>query len=123
MEARLLQNAHSTWGKMMRMRKLVELIGFRNLVRLPGRTFYNLTDEDVALMIEAHSGGDNEGFEQSALSEFMVVPNKDAHLEQIRKIIIKIDESNRTPSSPDGLKSEEGLRALSDLECELRNRR
>lgn len=102
------------------MTRISQALKIENLVRIPGRNFSNLSDVEAASMIDAHVSGDETEFSQSALSEFMLIPNRSPRLEQIRKRIKAIDESCRVSTNLDGLRTDDGLKALRDLSDNLR---
>ena len=101
---------------------IATMVGFENLIRIPGKSFFTLTDYDVACMIDAHIHGGSDMFHESALSEFLLVPNRVARLEKIRRRLKGIDEAERMPDEHDGLRTTGGLSALTHFANELRHR-
>jgi hypothetical protein len=104
------------------MSGLLRILGFQRLVRRLGKSFANLSDIDVADMIEAHINEGSRDFHASALSEFMLVPNECPRLEEIRRRVALIDESSRTADLLDGLRTASGIARLKALASELRER-
>lgn len=90
--------------------KLLDFLGFKSYVLIPGKTFDNLTNEEISLMIDADLRGANESFEQAALSEFTLQKYKDERLERIKEEILEImrggidAEGNWTPNAVQQLK-------------------
>jgi hypothetical protein len=105
---------------MVMLSKLLRALGFKKLIHLNGVSFENLTDEQVALMIEASIFQENDLFDYAALHEFMLIPNESARLERIRRRIVNIALDNSTAECPDGLESEVGRNDLRALVSELR---
>jgi len=99
---------------------LLRVLGFKNLIRIPGATFHTLSNEQVALMIEGAVFGENDLFDPGALHEFMLVPNRSTQLEQLRVRIERIALNNASGDCPDGLLTKAGMAELRDLVSELR---
>lgn len=85
---------------------------FIDLVKIPGKDFHKLSISEFVQMIESHINQDETYFDPSALSEFMLVPNKDANLEILRRKLVSIDQDFSNADERDGLTSECGLSAL-----------
>lgn len=99
---------------------VLRAFGFRNLIHVSGRSFENLTDEQVALMIESSIFATNDLFDYAALHEFRLIPNDNPHLEQVRQRILEIESASSSPASPDGLRTDAGRAALRDFIVQLR---
>lgn len=96
------------------------VMGFRNLIKLPGKDFFNLSRSDAADMIDAYIMGGNALYEHAALPEFMLVPNPIKWLEELRIQIAHIDADKRTDDERDGLATEAGREDLALLSRVLR---
>ena len=95
--------------------------GFRNLIKIGGKTFFNLSTIDVADMIDAYLSGGDDKFENEALPEFMLIPNETDELEKLREAIEDIDRRCREPDALDGLASIRGREELTALSRTLRD--
>ena len=105
------------------IKRALKFVGVINLVKIPGKNFFNLSNSEMAMMIDSFIAGGNEKFDESALPEFMLVPNRNPRLEEIRITIQQIDERNRTIYEPDGLGSSTGTQELKNLATSLRKLR
>ncbi len=95
------------------------MVGFRKMINIEGRDFFNLSRADAAEMIDAFLEGGNGRYDYAALPEFILVPNG-SWLEDLRLRLKFIDEHRRTADEPDGLASGAGRLDLMALACELR---
>lgn len=100
--------------------KLLRALGFKRLIRIPGVSFENLTDEQAAILIEEFIANVEDKFDSSALYEFRVIPNKDSRIENIRKRVLEIEASCASGDYPDSLRTKSGRAALKNLASELR---
>ncbi|MEZ5895682.1 MAG: hypothetical protein R3C51_04710 [Parvularculaceae bacterium] len=83
--------------------------------------FGNLSECDLASMIDAFLGEGNEEFEQNALYEFRLMSYGQDYFEKARNRIIAIEQKNRSHIQPDGLITPEGKAELRILSQELRD--
>lgn len=68
--------------------KLLRAIGFKELIRIPGKSNYDqLTKAEVAMMIDAFLGDGNEFFDPLAFNDFLHVELKNDDLKQIQEDI------------------------------------
>jgi hypothetical protein len=97
--------------------------GFKNLIKVVGKNFFNLSDEDVADMIDAYLSGGDSKFEYEALPEFMIIANISERLEKIRELIESIDRNCRHAGVFDGLASLKAREKLTIFSQALRKGR
>lgn len=95
-------------------------LGFKKLIKIKGKNFFNLTPDEAADMIDAYLAGGNERFEATALPEFMLVPNTTPWLEGLRNQIMFVDDERRTAEQRDGLASDTGRKDLASISRTLR---
>ena len=93
---------------------------FKNLIKVPGKSFESLTKSDIADMIDAYLSDGNECFYASALPEFMIIPNKVEWIESVRLKILNIDEARRLYDNLDGISTVAGREDLKKIIIELR---
>ncbi|ERS12802.1 hypothetical protein Q668_17350 [Alcanivorax sp. PN-3] len=68
---------------------LGEKFGFVNLIKIEGKGFDDLTNEEVSYMIEAFIEGGNDFFDPMALGDFMNYDLKNENLINVRAKIAK----------------------------------
>jgi hypothetical protein len=94
--------------------------GFRHLIKIEGKNFFNLSRSEAADMIDAYLAGGDDRYEDSALPEFMIVPNPTGWLEELRLQLARIDAGRRTEEENDGLATRAGRKDLAELSHALR---
>ena len=97
---------------------LLNLLGFRNMVRIDGKGFFDLSLPEVSEMINVHLGKPGR-FHPEALWEFCTVPNG-GELEQVRQRLLMIQSEFAEADEPDGLSTERGRMTLAALAEALR---
>lgn len=101
---------------------LLRLLGFRSMVLIHGRSFADLSQPELAEMIEVHLGGRGR-FDPDALYEFLCMEYQGL-AEEVRVELESIDrEFASSATEIDGLDSGRGRAALDDLARRLRQGR
>lgn len=99
----------------------MRLMGFESYIKIPNKGFGDLSEGELASMIEAFLEGGNDDFDQSALYEFTHMNYKIKHLEESLHAINEIQDKYKSPHQIDGFLTEEGKKALRSLMKKLRH--
>jgi hypothetical protein len=90
-------------------------LGFKPIVKIPGKELESLTQSDFVLLVGDYLDGKDENFDPNAIYEALDTPICDPGAETLRQKVIEIDADSRSDDYPDGLASPEGRLKLGKL--------
>jgi hypothetical protein len=103
------------------LHRFLRLLGFRNLIN-NGRSFEELTIDDIPNIVDAHLNGGNKDFQESALVEFLDAGSTNCEMERFLNEIRMVDRDYSEEGRVNGIETPAGREALR-LYCQERKLR
>ena len=94
------------------LEQVLKLLGFKSLLKAPGRRFVDLTSDDVPSLLRSHLDGGNDDFDAAALTELLDAQSKAPQLREFIDDMEVIDREYSDEGKVNGLDTEAGLIAL-----------